>query len=487
MSDLGLWSGPQSGYFDVVIIGSGPAGVAIAERLYEKHPVATIAMIERGPLLLRRHYYNSGGSIFDRDRFFERHQLCPWDGDLSQGGALLPCLGGRGIVGGSQLHRHYSSDFTLWPLGVWEVAPDHLSPYFADAETRLLGLTRSMGSSQDYASLALAQFGAQHPPCQPRADAALGRNDGFPHRSSVERIIALHKQDLLTAQRRLHLMTDTIAIELVASGSQREHVTYVRCMPSSGRSDGPIIAVYGTVFVLAASPVESARLVLVSGLGEAGTGSSATGRYLAEHIYCRGYLDVSSNAELGHGPINIFVPPPQTDLDHRYQVELRTTVRPDDSRTLLRVTGSAAMDPNRENRITVSSDRVDEYGVPKALSRLTRSLDDERRTQLMLTTLDEVASSIAGRWLIPPILLPCGASYHEAGTLRNAAPGLESATTYDGLLLGSDNVFVGDGAAFASVGAANPILTLTAMGYRLGDHLARILNSSGPSRVQSRP
>jgi choline dehydrogenase-like flavoprotein len=51
---------------------------------------------------------------------------------------------------------------------------------------------------------------------------------------------------------------------------------------------------------------------------------------------------------------------------------------------------------------------------------------------------------------------------------------LEGAADRDGLLFGTDNVFVGDGAAFPAIGVANPMLTLTAMGYRLADHLSQI-------------
>jgi GMC oxidoreductase/Lycopene cyclase protein len=462
-----------SRHFDVVIIGSGPAGVAVAERLYESDPTATIAVIERGPVVLRRHFYDEGRSVDERDQFLARHQECPWDGDLSRGGALLPALGGRGIVGGSQLHRFYECDFTLWSHGLWSIDATELHPYFLEAEQRLLGNARCVGHSQDYACSVLARFKAQHPPCGPPIDIQRAPNAGFPHRSSVQRILALLDRDQLTVSRRLTVFTETNAIQLVASQSRQGRVSHVRCV-SSGHPCGSPIEIGGNAFVLAASPVESARLVLMSQLKDTKTSSSPIGRYLSEHVYCRGYLDVSENPELNHSPINIFIPPPGTDLDDRYQIELRSIVQSNGARMLLRVTGAAAMDPRRDNRVTLSSGRTDNYGTPRASTVLTLSRHDERRKLSMLNALHCVASRLGGRWLTPPSIVPCGASYHEAGTLRIARPDQDGAAANDGLLFGTENVFVGDGAAFACVGVANPILTLTAMGYRLADRLTNI-------------
>ncbi|MFC4853979.1 GMC oxidoreductase [Actinophytocola glycyrrhizae] len=459
--------------FDVVIIGSGPAGVAVAERLYEMNATATIAIIERGPFLLSSHFYDSGGSIHDRDHFMARHRFCPWDGDLSQGGALLPALGGRGIVGGSQLHRFYANDFTLWKQGQWRIGCDDLDPYFSEAEKRLFGSTRCVGYSQDYACAALDRFDAQHPPCGPDPGGIDGLDFGVAHRSSARRIAALVEVDSLSAQPRLSVFSELIAARLVPSFRQKQRILYARCVPSN-RLDANEIDIAGDVFVLAASPIESARLVLASELEDTTSRSSAVGRYLAEHIYCRGYLDSSDSSDLNQGPINIFIPPPSLGLDDRYQIEIRSMTHADPSQKVVRITGSAAMDPSPENRVSIIPDRMDSYGIPRAFTFLRPTEADRRRVSSMFAMLTEVASSLGAKWLYPPVSLPCGASYHESGTLRISSSEQESAAAEDGRLFGTSNVFVGDGAAFASVGVANPILTLTAMGYRLGDRLAGI-------------
>ena len=42
----------------VLIIGSGPSGVAVAEHLYNECPEATIGIVERGGLLITTHVSN---------------------------------------------------------------------------------------------------------------------------------------------------------------------------------------------------------------------------------------------------------------------------------------------------------------------------------------------------------------------------------------------------------------------------------------------
>jgi choline dehydrogenase-like flavoprotein len=460
--------------FNVVIVGTGPAGVAVAERLYETSTEATIAIVERGPVLLNGHFYDSGGSIRDRDRFFAHHRVCPWDGDLSQGGALLPAVGGRGIVGGSQLHRFHACDFTLWRQGQWRSGPDELAPYFSEAERRLLGSARCVGRSQDYACEVLRRFAAHHPPSGTVHGEASELNFGSTHRSSAQRISELLAKDKESSRRRLTLFSELTATELVTGHRHEQRVMHVRCVPSTS-SNGDVTDISGDVFVLAASPVESARLVLNSTLDGALSSSSMVGRYLAEHIYCRGYLEVSDNRELTQGPINIYIPPPGSGSDDRYQIEMRSMTWADSEKKVIRITGSAAMDPSPENRVVISPNRTDYHGVPRATTVLRRSTSDRQRTSSMVDALNDVASSLGATWLSPPHPLPCGASYHESGTLRISSSEQESAAGADGLLLGTSNVFVGDGAAFASIGVANPILTLTAMGYRLGDRLALAL------------
>lgn len=451
---------------DVVIVGSGPAGVAVAERLHERSPSKKTVLLERGSLLLDRHFYNSGETIQARDKFLLQHLECPWLGDLSDGGALVPAVGGRGIVGGAQLHRFYADDLSVWPGGEWPIGVEELGPYFALAEERILGFTKCDGEAQSVALAQLLSMGAEHPPF---AHTARTRNaevsQGFPHRSSVERLLAATSKDRETG---LQLITATRAVSLRLSVTEPSQVSAVSCFIASDQGVSQL-RVEADTFVLAASPVESTRIVLLSDVKGA---APSLGRYLAEHMYVRGVLDISDNPKLA-GPINLFIPPTSDALTARFQIELRSLGTNRNGQVLMRITGSAAMDPNRDNRVQIQADRRDGYGVPRATTRLIRSLGDQRRLASMHESMERAAGYLGGHWVTPPEILPRGASYHEGGCMRIGLPGTDSAADVNGRLTGTANVFVADAAAFPTIGVANPILTLTAMGYRLADYLTQ--------------
>jgi choline dehydrogenase-like flavoprotein len=458
--------------FDVVIIGSGPGGAAVAERVKARQPDAAVAIVERGPLLLERHFYDTGGTIVQRNDFVARHGECPWEGDLSEAGILVSGVGGRGMVGGSQLHRFYDTDLALWPAGLWPPTAAELAPYFDAAEQRLLGGKQATSGAQRLVLDTLAGLGALHPPAaEPSAPAeqARGAGAGFPHRSSVERVLTL------AAARQVTLFADTTATRLVTAAGEPDRVIAVRVV-GPGLPAGTADLGVGAV-VLAASPVESARLVLASGLADCASGATPIGAYLAEHVYSRGMIAVPATSGLVSNSVNIFLPPPGDDLYERFQLEVRSMPNSDPDFALLRITGSAAMDPVPANRVTLA-DSTDSVGVRRATTVMTYSDDDRRRITRMLAALDDVRGRLGGSWVDPVTVLPRGASYHEAGTLRIGVDAATSAADVDGLLRGTTNVYTGDGAAFPSVGAANPTLTITAMGYRLGDHLGETLGGS---------
>lgn len=462
---------------DVAVVGSGPAGVAVAEQLARSAPGASIAVIERGPLLLRRHFYAGGGSVGDRDRFLAEHRLRPWLGSMAEGGALLPLVGGRGAVGGAQLHRFYPADMTLWPGSAWPVAAEELAPFFDLAEAAVLGRHAAQGEAQAAALELLEVMGAQHPPyAEASAEAQQHEAGGYPHRSSVERMLELGEAE--GAAARVRLLQETVALRLVSAPGDPSRARVFECLRLEPGRRVPVRVAF-RLAVLAASPIESARLVM--GSLPAGLLSPAVGRYLAEHVYARGFLDVSGSS-LARSPLNLVVPPQHESLDSRFQLEIRSAGRDRAGRALLRVIGSAAMDPRPENRVRLVPGAEDELGLPRAATVLERSPADERRVAAMIAAMQEVQRRTGAPWSEPPALLPVGASYHESGTLRiGAAPGDERAADRDGLIDGLANVYTGDAAAFPTVGVANPILTLTAMGYRLGQRLARIA-ADGPPR-----
>ena len=71
----------------VVIVGSGPAGVAVAEYLYNVFPEATVAILERGDVLTLTHVNNAFPDEEVRGPFINAHGTWPWKGYFE---GLLP-------------------------------------------------------------------------------------------------------------------------------------------------------------------------------------------------------------------------------------------------------------------------------------------------------------------------------------------------------------------------------------------------------------
>ena len=126
--------------------------------------------------------------------------------------------------------------------------------------------------------------------------------------------------------------------------------------------DADPVTVRARYYVLAAGPIESTRLCLHSGLG-----GPKAGRFLAEHIYCRAYIQAEPvpGAFPGQG-VRVMVPPPGHSLVERFQVEVQGEVA-GQNKMMLRITGEAAMDPDEDNTVELDRDPGNaEFGVPRA-------------------------------------------------------------------------------------------------------------------------
>ena len=110
-----------------------------------------------------------------------------------------------------------------------------------------------------------------------------------------------------------------------------------------------------------------------------------------------------------------------------------------------------------------------------ATTTLTYSQGDLNRIDAMLSRMGEVAAAIGARASAGPVACGKGRSYHEAGTLRMGSTAEESVTDAHGCVHGIDNLFVADAAVFPCTGAANPMLTVTALAYRLADRVVSML------------
>ena len=69
---------------------------------------------------------------------------------------------------------------------------------------------------------------------------------------------------------------------------------------------------------------------------------------------------------------------------------------------------------------------------------------------------------------------------HQFGTTRMAGDPTRGVVDANCRVHGTDNLFIATSAVFATVGYANPVLTITALAIRLADHLKHLATRGAP-------
>jgi choline dehydrogenase-like flavoprotein len=499
---------------DCLIVGSGPAGTAVAEQLYTEGKHLRIGILERGPVLTTSHISNvlrSGhevGGLHEptllrdqaRAAFIGRHEDKPWTGAFKDDGMMIHAFGGRGIVAGAHLPRFYEDD--LNGLGQeeharWPIGRKILESYYQKAEDRRhVSFGECKGRMQTWALCQLQKKNAHEPPWGVDVRSGTNSDISLGYDSAASRLWDLLVQDDARAKgddarRRLFLVTNAYAHRLMLTddgGSVRGVACYdTRQAPPERPLSPPVTELlnFRTV-VLAASTIESARLALLSGLGDGPDtplGERTVGHYLAEHIFVRGALfraPVSSNPHDQF--INVVIPPSSAAPINRFHIHVvggPSTQPGHANEVLVRLTGEAAMDPRQANHVRLNGDRGedgrDRWGVPRADIVFELAEQDRNRVGNMISEMRSVAAALGGT--LPQKLepLPPGRSHHEAGTLRMGTDPAVSVVTPEGRFHAVKNLFAADASVFPCVGVANPMLTITAIAYHVAAGVERTL------------
>ena len=129
--------------------------------------------------------------------------------------------------------------------------------------------------------------------------------------------------------------------------------------------------------------------------------------------------------------------------------------------------------PHPENRIALADTR-DALGVPRpALHFRWRDEDQAGLVRLRALIAETLEASGIGAVRGPADARPDPNAHHHAGTTRMHVDAAHGVTDGDGLVHGSDNLYVTGASLFPTAGFANPALTILALALRLADHLLR--------------
>jgi choline dehydrogenase-like flavoprotein len=516
-------SSPEAGATldtDVCIIGSGPAGIALARELADS-PLRVLVLESGGegpdPATSA---LNGGDNSGDRPI------------DLDHG--RQRSYGGTGKLWAGQCLRLAAEDFAVrpWvPHSGWPIGLADLVPFYERAE-QVLGVPGE--AAHDGPSL-YGRVGLSPLPVDP---ALLGHlasvympspDVGGTYRGTLER----------AANIRLEL--GTTVTRIVADPSHRQ-VTHIEARARRGG-----LTITARAYVLCAGGIENARLLLVSNLGN---DHDLVGRFLMDHpngragtieteqprtlhdrfglLYRRPFryypklrltagvqqrervlnsaLMINADfgvegieaarrliraARRGRLPrrwladlsrIGLDAPSMAYTAYRRYARGLSPTSR--DSITWLQTYAEQA--PNRSSRVRLS-ERRDALGVPLPHVEWRFTDLDARTARVMVATVAaELARLGVGRVVPAAWLDAAGATwfhgihdaYHPSGTTRMSADPAAGVVDAACRVHGVERLYVAGSSVFPTVGFANPTLTIVALAIRLADHLKGALTAS---------
>jgi choline dehydrogenase-like flavoprotein len=534
--------------YDCIVVGAGAGGAIVAYELAKAGK--SVLLLERGrPLTYRtdprrdhlrnqrfsEYGHNAGPPIDGNPRVLvtadgTEHVIRPHEAGYQNNAAAV---GGGTAVYGGQAWRFMPEDFRMASrygvpegssLADWPIGYDDLAPFYERAEWEI-GVSghgagnRNQGPRRrDYpmpavppnAATTVLERGAKSlgigtftPPLlintEPRdgRDACIqcGSCVGFPCPSDgkngtqntvLPRALATGLCDLVTSATAEHIDTDPTG-----------HVTGVTCLiEADGRIERR--SVTSRAVVVSAGAVESARLLLLSDLGNE---HDQVGLHLQGHYYPTAYGLFDEPVYDPHGPgVTIAT----TDYNHgnagivgggmladdfvmlpiifwksalppdlpRWGQPAKDFMR-DNYRRVLQVKGPVQEIPTADCRVALDRQVTDHLGIPVARLSGVAHPETVRTAKFMLGRANAwvKASGAVRQWSWEPVARLSGGQ-HQAGTCRMGDDPRTSVTDHWGRVWGRDNLYVADGSLHVTNGGFNPVLTIMALAFRNGAHLA---------------
>lgn len=538
----GIRSTELADHYDVIVVGAGAGGGAVAAELAESG--SHVLLVDRSrPVrnseLRGNHLQGKRTGLFDvtvgphagNPRVLEREdgslQVLPGEGDSLAYGLNAMILGGGTRVWQGMSWRFWEQDFRMAStygapdgstLADWPFEYAELEPYYERAEWEL-------GVSGDAHSA---------------VGRATPRRRGYP----MPPLPSDRTREALTvAGRRLGITTSPIpfAINSVNRGGRAACVRCPQCIGhacpvdakngsqntfipralATGRTDLLLSAqatsidhdghgtatgvtlvvddstgakelhVHADRVVVSAGAIETARLLLASGLGNSWVGRNhmthgvalavaGTGPDIKESVgpgHSVATVDFVHDDPEGWGGGVIFDAALQFPYD-KAQAGRKLAPRSfgEEHKAWMRQTpnlaGTMAMVqeiPHQETRVTLDPDLVDRLGMPAVRLRGRAHDATEQNVAIMAEhCVDWLEATGGGDIAVTEIPVAPQGQEHSAGTARLSADPANGACDPNGLLWGTSNVYVADASLHVTNGGFNPALTVFANALRVG-------------------
>ncbi|MFY1691150.1 GMC oxidoreductase [Plantactinospora sp. WMMB782] len=475
---------------DVVIVGAGPVGLALASRLADTG--RRVAVLDSGGPIPAPDHDLGTGTIDGHIPYFDLAECRPRG------------LGGSTGLWGGWCEELDEIDFEPRPELVddriatgWCLTRKDLDPYYRDARA-FCGIP-DVVPARDW--LRAGEVCVRDCPFELRSFPVLGpRRPGYRGWDPC-------------ADERVDLLLGATVTRVVTTdrGDAVDHLLV--------RTADHELVVTGRAVVLAVGGIETARLLLSSSSAAwptgIGNGNDLVGRCFMEHPHIDAVrlhgdpaaldiefflervggvtvdgermatagalvLSAAASRAAGVGRIQLFIEMAGDHAKHplpRLRNGRRVSARyAAPGPRELAVISSTEQVPNRDSRITLSSD-VDRYGVPLPILnwRLTRT--DHRTAMFGIEAAGRLLRELGAtnvrrrlprdRWPLDTLGGP-----HHLGTARMADSPADGVVDGDCRVHGVTNLYITGGAVFPRSGYAPPTLTMIALALRLGDHLS---------------
>ncbi len=521
--------------YDAIVVGAGAGGGVAACLLAEAGK--RVLLIERGSSLTyeqigRHHLKNqrviawghNAGPFAGHPRVTVNAEgvekiVQPWDLGYQPNAATV---GGGTRVYGAQAWRFHPLDFKMAStygvppgssLADWPISYQDLEPYYDKVEHELgvsgdsSGMTHLPAYARDYPMppLPMSRKGST----LRKAAAALGWNTvhvplAVNSQPWNNRAACIHCQHCVgfacpvdgkngtqntfipraLATGRCELLTDMMVERIDTRDGRAIGVIYVNAQKRR-------IAVQSDVIVVAAGAVESARLLLNSGIG-----NDHVGRHLQGHVYVTvtglmreqmwdgigpGPTTATTRWSHGHGDVigggmladDFVMLPTAFWLKHRkpgtplWGQASKDFMRESYTRTL-DIKGPIQDTPSPDARVTLDPKVKDMYGIPVARLSGTTHIESIRTAQMLHSKAVEWlrACDAVEIWGDAPSTPVLTGHQHQAGTCRMGDDPEHSVVDALGRVHGHDNVYVADTSVHVTNGGFNPFLTAMAVAYR---------------------